>query len=118
MSFFLQDFYYIIVLQLDATVKYDLFTRLESMPKHNKLCHGDFNTSNVIISKDGTPYILDWAHATQGNASADVARTYLLFCLGGEEVDTGIGAKPHNFHFVRQSFGYFTGIAPHAPRGA
>ena len=26
--------------ELDATVKYDLFTRLESMPKHNKLCHG------------------------------------------------------------------------------
>ena len=25
--------------------------------------------------------VLDWNHATQGNASADVARTYLLFCL-------------------------------------
>ncbi len=66
---------------LDATTRYDLHTRLEGMPKHNKVCHGDFNPSNVIITKDGTPYILDWAHATQGNASADVARTYLLFCL-------------------------------------
>ena len=28
--------------------------------------------------------ILDWSHATQGNASADVARTYLLFCLAGK----------------------------------
>jgi hypothetical protein len=32
-----------------------------------------------------TPYIIDWAHATQGNASADAARTYLLFCLNGDE---------------------------------
>ena len=69
--------------ELDATTRYDLHTRLESMPTHNKLCHGDFNPSNIIIAEDGTPYILDWSHATQGNASADVARTYLLFCLGG-----------------------------------
>ena len=68
----------------DATTRYDLHTRLESMPKHNKVCHGDFNPSNIIIAEDGTPYILDWSHATQGNASADVARTYLLFWLGGD----------------------------------
>ena len=28
---------------LSATVRYDLHTRLEAMPKHNKVCHGDFN---------------------------------------------------------------------------
>ena len=54
------------------------------MPKHNKVCHGDFNPSNVIIAEDGTPYIIDWSHATQGNASADAARTYLLFWLNGD----------------------------------
>lgn len=69
---------------LDATTRYDLHTRLESMPKHNKVCHGDFNPSNIIIQPDGTPYIIDWSHATQGNASADVARTYLLFWLNGD----------------------------------
>ena len=69
---------------LDATTRYELHTRLEGMPKHNKVCHGDFNPSNIIISKDGTPFIIDWAHVTQGNASADVARTYLLFCLAGK----------------------------------
>jgi tRNA A-37 threonylcarbamoyl transferase component Bud32 len=68
----------------DATTRYDLHMRLEAMPKHVKLCHGDFNPSNVIITADGTPYILDWSHATQGNASADIARTYLLFSLAGE----------------------------------
>ena len=69
---------------LDATTRYELHTRLEGMPKHNKVCHGDFNPSNIIITEDGTAYILDWSHATQGNASADVARTYLLFCLNGD----------------------------------
>ena len=69
---------------LDATTRYDLHTRLNGMPKHNKVCHGDFNPSNIIIAEDGTPYIIDWSHATQGNASADAARTYLLFCLKGE----------------------------------
>ncbi len=68
----------------DATTRYELHMRLEAMPKHNKLCHGDFNPSNIIITPDGTPYILDWSHATQGNASADAARTYLLFWLAGD----------------------------------
>ena len=70
--------------KLDATTRYDLHTRLEGMPKHDKVCHGDFNPSNVIIAEDGTPYIIDWSHATQGNASADAARTYLLFWLSGD----------------------------------
>ena len=70
---------------LDATTRYELHTRLESMPKHNKVCHGDFNPSNIIITDDKKAFILDWSHATQGNASADVARTYLLFCLEGNK---------------------------------
>ena len=69
---------------LDATTRYELHTRLEGMPKHNKVCHGDFRPSNVIIGEDGVNYIIDWSHATQGNASADAARTYLVFCLKGE----------------------------------
>ena len=64
-----------------ATVRYDLHVRLDGLPRHRKLCHGDFQPSNVIIAKDGTPYIIDWSHATQGNGSADAARTYLLFKL-------------------------------------
>ena len=70
---------------LDATTRYELHTRLASMKKHNKVCHGDFNPSNVVITPDGTPFILDWSHATQGNGAADAARTYLLFCLKGEK---------------------------------
>jgi len=64
-----------------ATVRYDLHVRLDGLPRHKKLCHGDFQPSNVVITKDGTPFIIDWSHATQGNGSADAARTYLLFKL-------------------------------------
>ena len=70
---------------LDATARYELLTRLESMPKHDKVCHGDFNPSNVIVGKNGKMTIVDWAHATQGNASADAAKTYLLFALDNQE---------------------------------
>ena len=70
---------------LSDTIKYELHTRLEGCPKSTKVCHGDFNPSNIIISeRSGDAYILDWSHATQGNASADVARTYLLFWLDGK----------------------------------
>ncbi len=71
--------------RLDATTRYELHTRLEGMPRHNKVCHGDFNPTNIIITPDGVPYILDWSHVTQGNAAADAARTYLLFRLAGDE---------------------------------
>lgn len=70
---------------LTATQKYELHARLAGMPKHDKVCHGDFNPSNIIIREDGSTYIIDWAHATRGNASADAARTYLLFWLEGKE---------------------------------
>lgn len=70
---------------LDAIARYDLHTRLSSMPKHTKVCHGDFNPSNIIVKDDGTMYIIDWSHVTQGNAAADVARTFLLFNLEGKE---------------------------------
>ena len=70
---------------LDATTRYELHTRLDGMKRHTKVLHGDFNPSNVIIKADGSAYIIDWAHATQGNASADVARTYLLFRLAGKD---------------------------------
>ena len=69
---------------LDAANRYELHTRLEGMPNHNKLCHGDFNPSNVIVTPKGSSYIIDWSHATQGNSSADVARTCLYFKLRGE----------------------------------
>jgi aminoglycoside phosphotransferase (APT) family kinase protein len=64
---------------LDATIRYELHTRLDSMPRHAKLCHGDFTPSNIVITKDNEACIIDWSHASQGNASADAAQTWLSF---------------------------------------
>lgn len=69
----------------DATIRYELHTRLDSMKNHRKICHGDFTPSNIIITPGEDWYILDWSHVTQGNAAADAARTYMLFCLKGQD---------------------------------
>ncbi len=69
---------------IEENTKYELLQRLEGMKNHVKLCHGDFNPSNVIIKEDGTACVIDWAHVTQGNASADAARTFLIFSIEGK----------------------------------
>lgn len=69
---------------LEPVTRYELLIRLEGLPTHDKLCHGDLCPSNLILTPEGKIYIIDWAHATQGNASADAARTYLTFHLSGD----------------------------------
>lgn len=68
---------------IDDNTKYELLQRLEGMKNHTKLCHGDFNPSNIIIKDNGEAYVIDWAHVTQGNASADAAKTFLVFSIEG-----------------------------------
>lgn len=65
---------------IDDVKKYELLTRLNKMPHHSKLCHGDLSPDNIIVGKNGT-FVVDWLKAKQGNASADAAKTYLNFCL-------------------------------------
>ena len=65
---------------IDDVKKYELLTRLNKMPLHSKLCHGDLAPDNIIVGKDGT-FVVDWLKAKQGNASADAAKTYLNLCL-------------------------------------
>ena len=69
---------------INDNIKYELLHRLEGMKKHTKLCHGDYNPSNIIINEKGEYFVIDWSHVTQGNASGDVARTYLLFSMQGK----------------------------------
>lgn len=65
---------------IDDVKKYELLTRLEGMPRHVKVCHGELTPDNIIMADDGV-YIVDWLKAKQGNASADIAKTYLSLCL-------------------------------------
>ena len=83
---------------LDATTRYELHVRLEAMPDHQKVCHGDFVPSNVLLRSVSAgaasvsvgaaweeALIIDWSHATQGNASADAANTYLTLLKQGRD---------------------------------
>lgn len=70
---------------IDHIKKYELLTRLDSTPKHTKLCHGNFGPENIMVTEDDKVYIIDWIGATIGNASADVAKTYLKLSLSSTE---------------------------------
>ena len=70
---------------MDNDTKYELLQRLEGMKNQNALCHGDFNMSNIIIDDKNNWHVIDWAHATQGNPSADSARSFLLLNMQGKE---------------------------------
>ena len=72
--------------EIDASTRYELLQRIHGMPQHSKLCHGDLVPSNIIIKEDGSYRILDWAHASAGNAGADAAITYLRFSLEHPEL--------------------------------
>ena len=67
--------------ELDPSTKYELMQRLHGMKNHTKLCHGDLVPSNIVIREDGSYCVLDWSHATKGNAGADAAITYMRFYL-------------------------------------
>jgi len=70
---------------INEATRYELLVRLDGMPNHSKVCHGDFVPSNIIVREDGSMCVCDWAHATQGNGGADCATTYLHLMLGGEK---------------------------------
>ena len=70
---------------IDASTRYELLQRIHGMKRHTRLCHGDFVPSNVLIREDGSYCILDWAHASSGNAGADAAITYMRFTLEDPE---------------------------------
>lgn len=70
---------------LPATIRFALHERLEKTTRTERLCHGDFNPSNAVFSREGKPYILDWEDAGRGDPRADAAITVLEFRLAGED---------------------------------
>ena len=71
---------------IDASTRYELLQRIHGMARHTKLCHGDLVPSNIVVKEDGSYAILDWAHASAGNAGADAAITYMRFSLDNPEL--------------------------------
>lgn len=68
---------------LPEPVKDSLLSKLAGLTSSSKnvLCHGDFALDNIIITGEGSAYILDWAHACTGSAAADVSWSYLQLWL-------------------------------------
>lgn len=71
---------------IDASTRYELLQRIHGMARHTKLCHGDLVPSNIVVMEDGSWRVLDWAHASAGNAGADAAITYMRFSLDMPEL--------------------------------
>ena len=65
---------------IDDVKKYELLTKLSALEDASAVCHGDFMPENIVVNENGM-YVVDWFKAKQGNPLADVARTYLGFCL-------------------------------------
>jgi uncharacterized protein (TIGR02172 family) len=62
---------------LPAALKTKLLEALESLPDGDRVCHGDFHPTNVLLSDHDTT-VIDWIDATRGNPLADVARTSVI----------------------------------------
>jgi len=62
---------------LPADLQQAALGMLEQLPQGDRLCHGDYHPSNILMTEKG-PLIIDWIDSTRGNPLADVARTSLL----------------------------------------
>jgi uncharacterized protein (TIGR02172 family) len=59
---------------LPAPLRLKALAALETMPDGDRLCHGDFWPSNILLTAKGE-IIIDWFRASRGNPLADLART-------------------------------------------
>ena len=71
----------------NITLKENEITQLKNMldtfPLKDTLIHGELIPQNVIISPDGTPYIIDWEYASQGDISYAHAATCISMLADG-----------------------------------
>lgn len=66
---------------LDQPTKDKVLAYLDSLPRGNKLLHGDFHPGNIMMTEKG-PIIIDWIDGNIGHPLADVARTTVLGTVG------------------------------------
>lgn len=67
--------------RLSERTRQAVLTHLESLPRDDKLLHGDFHPDNILLTSQG-PIIIDWIDAAMGHPLADVARSALLATVG------------------------------------
>ena len=74
----------IAISDFDATTRFDLYTQLEGMHRSKRVCHGDLDPTNIILTEDGTPFVIDWSQAVHGNIRFDAVRTFYLLWASGD----------------------------------
>ena len=67
--------------ELPANIKYGLFYKLREMEFSRDIIHGDYTFSNLVITKDGKPFIFDWGHVAYGDKK--FATNQLNWLVGG-----------------------------------
>jgi aminoglycoside phosphotransferase (APT) family kinase protein len=65
---------------------------LESLPRGDRLCHGDFHPGNIILTAEG-PVIIDFPNALSGDPVADLARSTILLEAAEPPPDTGFWGR-------------------------
>lgn len=65
---------------LEDSEKQDIYTYMDTLPKGNRLCHGDFHPDNILVGRKN--WVIDWMTGMSGDPAGDVARTTLLLSLG------------------------------------
>ena len=65
----------------DPAILASLKRKLDNLAQDTHVCHGNLEPSNIIITDDGTPYLLDWMYASTGSIAADAAATVLSLQL-------------------------------------
>ncbi len=85
---------------------------LKAAPDGDSLLHGDFRPGNIILAARGGQ-VIDWASASTGSPSADVARTMWLISVG---TPAGEGVSRRVLSALRRMFlkGYQRRIASRA----
>lgn len=62
--------------------------RLAALPDGARLLHGDFHPGNVMLGAQG-PVVIDWENATSGPPPADLAMTWILLRVAGDDPGSG-----------------------------
>ena len=80
---------------LTETLVSALLERLETLPKGDRICHGDFHPFNIMAEGDDVT-IVDWLDATSGAPPADICRSYVIL----DSVDSGLAEEYVRFYSV------------------
>ena len=63
-----------------------------NLPDGNFICHGDLHPGNIIRTKDGELFLIDFMNVCRGPKEYDVARTYVLLTENNPEAKA-VGKK-------------------------